>query len=146
MNVQIRPQPSPLPTGEGIRLLAPFSLGRRVGNEGNHTVIQQPPILIRADFASCSGVSNGSIAKPALSGIWFPRNPLRPSPNNHPPPMGGVISCSKIALVGGRRSWQRGNQRIGRLSGFLTELLRLLFPKLSGRIVKILLLLRSKFV
>ncbi|MCY7321135.1 MAG: hypothetical protein LH660_04875, partial [Phormidesmis sp. CAN_BIN36] len=28
---QIRPHPSPLPKGEGTRLLAPFSLGRRVG-------------------------------------------------------------------------------------------------------------------
>ncbi|MCY7322535.1 MAG: hypothetical protein LH660_12240 [Phormidesmis sp. CAN_BIN36] len=31
MNRQIRPHPSPLPKGEGARLLAPFSLGRRVG-------------------------------------------------------------------------------------------------------------------
>ncbi|MCY7324386.1 MAG: hypothetical protein LH660_21945 [Phormidesmis sp. CAN_BIN36] len=31
MNRQIRPHPSPLPKGEGTRLLAPFSLGRRVG-------------------------------------------------------------------------------------------------------------------
>ncbi|MCY7322402.1 MAG: hypothetical protein LH660_11535 [Phormidesmis sp. CAN_BIN36] len=35
MNRQIRPHPSPLPKGEGTRLLAPFSLGRRVGDEGN---------------------------------------------------------------------------------------------------------------
>ncbi|MCY7321082.1 MAG: hypothetical protein LH660_04600 [Phormidesmis sp. CAN_BIN36] len=31
MNRQIRPHPSPLPKGERTRLLAPFSLGRRVG-------------------------------------------------------------------------------------------------------------------
>ncbi|MCY7323802.1 MAG: hypothetical protein LH660_18870 [Phormidesmis sp. CAN_BIN36] len=31
MNRQIRPHPSPLPKGEGTRLQAPFSLGRRVG-------------------------------------------------------------------------------------------------------------------
>ncbi|MCY7320318.1 MAG: hypothetical protein LH660_00555 [Phormidesmis sp. CAN_BIN36] len=35
MNHQIRPHPSPLPKGEGTKLLAPFSLGRRVGDEGN---------------------------------------------------------------------------------------------------------------
>gem|GEM_PF-1989981 len=31
MNFQIDPHPSPLPKGEGARSLAPFSLGRRVG-------------------------------------------------------------------------------------------------------------------
>ncbi|MCY7320817.1 MAG: hypothetical protein LH660_03205 [Phormidesmis sp. CAN_BIN36] len=31
MNRQIRPHPSPLPKGEGTRLLAPFSPRRRVG-------------------------------------------------------------------------------------------------------------------
>ncbi|MCY7321541.1 MAG: hypothetical protein LH660_07005 [Phormidesmis sp. CAN_BIN36] len=31
MNCQVRPHPSPLPKGEGTGLLAPFSLGRRVG-------------------------------------------------------------------------------------------------------------------
>jgi hypothetical protein len=30
----IRLHPSPLPVGEGTRILAPFSLGRRVGDEG----------------------------------------------------------------------------------------------------------------
>ncbi|MCY7323850.1 MAG: hypothetical protein LH660_19120 [Phormidesmis sp. CAN_BIN36] len=30
-NCQIRPHPSPLPKGEGIGFLAPFSPGRRVG-------------------------------------------------------------------------------------------------------------------
>ncbi|MCY7323003.1 MAG: hypothetical protein LH660_14675 [Phormidesmis sp. CAN_BIN36] len=31
MNRQILPHPSPLPKGEGTGFLAPFSLGRRVG-------------------------------------------------------------------------------------------------------------------
>jgi hypothetical protein len=31
MNCQIRPHPSPLPKGEDTGFLAPFSLGRRVG-------------------------------------------------------------------------------------------------------------------
>ncbi|MCY7324124.1 MAG: hypothetical protein LH660_20565 [Phormidesmis sp. CAN_BIN36] len=35
MNCQIRPHPSPLPKGEGTGFLAPFSPGRRVGDEGN---------------------------------------------------------------------------------------------------------------
>ncbi len=32
MNSKIRPHPSPLPTGEGTRFLALFSLGRRAGD------------------------------------------------------------------------------------------------------------------
>jgi hypothetical protein len=36
--------------GEGTRFLAPFSLGRRVGDEGNHSVIQQRHLfLLTAD-------------------------------------------------------------------------------------------------
>ncbi|MCY7320867.1 MAG: hypothetical protein LH660_03470, partial [Phormidesmis sp. CAN_BIN36] len=31
MNCKIRPHPHPLPKGEGTRILAPFSLGRRAG-------------------------------------------------------------------------------------------------------------------
>ena len=34
MNRKSSPHPSPLPKGEGTGILAPFSLGRRVGDEG----------------------------------------------------------------------------------------------------------------
>ncbi|MCY7320933.1 MAG: hypothetical protein LH660_03805 [Phormidesmis sp. CAN_BIN36] len=57
MNRQIRPHPSPLPKGEGTRLLVPFSLGRRVGEgfaplreEGNSYFHSATP-LVRAPLA-----------------------------------------------------------------------------------------------
>jgi hypothetical protein len=40
------PHPSPLPEGEGTRLLAPFSLGRRVGDEGNPDLNSAMPVLL----------------------------------------------------------------------------------------------------
>jgi hypothetical protein len=43
MNHNIRPHPSPLPSGEGIRFLAPFSCGRRVGDEGNSSLHSATP-------------------------------------------------------------------------------------------------------
>ncbi|MCY7321108.1 MAG: hypothetical protein LH660_04740 [Phormidesmis sp. CAN_BIN36] len=52
MNRQIRPHPSPLPKGEGTRLLAPFSLGRRVGDEGDSYFHSATPqiLLAPADY------------------------------------------------------------------------------------------------
>ncbi|MCY7320583.1 MAG: hypothetical protein LH660_01980 [Phormidesmis sp. CAN_BIN36] len=44
MNCQIRPHPSPLPKGEGTGFLAPFSLGRRVGDEGNSYLHSATPV------------------------------------------------------------------------------------------------------
>ncbi|MCY7321524.1 MAG: hypothetical protein LH660_06920 [Phormidesmis sp. CAN_BIN36] len=35
MKHRFYPHPSPLPKGERTRVLAPFSLGRRVGDEGS---------------------------------------------------------------------------------------------------------------
>jgi hypothetical protein len=42
------PHPSPLPRGEGIRIPAPFSLGRRAGDEGKalpYSAVPNPVIL-----------------------------------------------------------------------------------------------------
>ncbi|MCY7323427.1 MAG: hypothetical protein LH660_16875 [Phormidesmis sp. CAN_BIN36] len=62
MNRQIRPHPSPLPKGEGTRLLAPFSLGRRA----IHICIQQRRFCFndslesveQAQLGSCTSVSS----------------------------------------------------------------------------------------
>jgi hypothetical protein len=58
------PHPSPLPEGEGTRLLAPFSLGRRVGDEGNSDLNSAMPIsfcrIFTARAAHCS-IDNAAI-------------------------------------------------------------------------------------
>jgi len=43
MNSSICPHPSPLPKGEGTRVPAPFSLGRRVGDEGKSYIDSATP-------------------------------------------------------------------------------------------------------
>jgi hypothetical protein len=43
MNSKVCPHPSPLPKGEGTRDLAPFSLGRRAGDEGNSSFYSATP-------------------------------------------------------------------------------------------------------
>ncbi|MCY7324052.1 MAG: hypothetical protein LH660_20190, partial [Phormidesmis sp. CAN_BIN36] len=55
---QIRPHPSPLPKGEGTGFLAPFSLGRRVGEgfaplreEGNSYLHSATPNLFLLRFS-----------------------------------------------------------------------------------------------
>ncbi|MCY7322804.1 MAG: hypothetical protein LH660_13630 [Phormidesmis sp. CAN_BIN36] len=48
MNRQIRPHPSPLPKGEGTRILAPLSLGRGVGGEGHSYHYSATPTYLTA--------------------------------------------------------------------------------------------------
>jgi hypothetical protein len=43
MKGKIHPHPSPLPNGEGTRLLALFSLGRRVGDESQSYLYSATP-------------------------------------------------------------------------------------------------------
>jgi hypothetical protein len=47
MNVKICPHPSPLPEGEGTRLLAPFSPRRRVGDEGKSSLYSAMPEFLQ---------------------------------------------------------------------------------------------------
>ena len=43
MNAKIPPALSPLPKGEGIGVLAPFCLGRRVGDKGKSSAYSATP-------------------------------------------------------------------------------------------------------
>jgi iron complex outermembrane receptor protein len=60
---RICPHPSPLPMGEGTRLLAPFSPRRRVGDEGNHSVIQQRPVSYLKDLPRPATTLQGWLAQ-----------------------------------------------------------------------------------